>query len=212
METGDLIKAATIAAGGLSGGISSTIAGGNFWAGARQGLITSGLNHVAHAIQNKIIVDELLKKGGYNAPQEQITFSTKSLRDFINKIPILRKWYDIAYQNGYSLNAVQDNPEYLGITITSDVKKVNITKSAFSTARKLFLVTGHEFQHVLHKVDKFYNTWLLTGEKYAKAKTEELAWRWTKAMMTGGNTSWMGIDTKHQYYKEQANEYLIKKQ
>lgn len=37
-----------IAAGGLSGGLSSTIAGGNFWKGFRQGVITSGLNHVAH--------------------------------------------------------------------------------------------------------------------------------------------------------------------
>ena len=36
--------------GGLSGGISSTIAGGNFWDGFRQGIITSGLNHVAHQI------------------------------------------------------------------------------------------------------------------------------------------------------------------
>lgn len=48
----DWYNAATIAAGGLSGGISSTIAGGNFWAGARQGLITSGLNHVAHQISS----------------------------------------------------------------------------------------------------------------------------------------------------------------
>ncbi|MDM1408104.1 hypothetical protein [Myroides sp. DF42-4-2] len=37
-----------IASGGLSGGISSTIAGGDFWQGMRQGLITSGLNHVLH--------------------------------------------------------------------------------------------------------------------------------------------------------------------
>ena len=50
----DWYNAATIAAGGLSGGISSTIAGGNFWAGARQGLITSGLNHVAHKIAFEI--------------------------------------------------------------------------------------------------------------------------------------------------------------
>ncbi len=40
-------KAVMIASGGLSGGISSSIAGGNFWSGARQGLITSGLNHAA---------------------------------------------------------------------------------------------------------------------------------------------------------------------
>ncbi len=56
----DLKNVITIASGGLSGGISSTIAGGNFWAGARQGLITSGLNHAAHgvakAMQKKAIV------------------------------------------------------------------------------------------------------------------------------------------------------------
>ncbi|MGG5209254.1 RHS repeat-associated core domain-containing protein [Chryseobacterium sp. MIQD13] len=44
----DLMKAVMVAAGGISGGISSTIAGGNFWQGFRQGIITSGLNHVAH--------------------------------------------------------------------------------------------------------------------------------------------------------------------
>lgn len=38
-----------IASGGLSGGVSSSIAGGNFWDGAKQGVITSGLNHLAHS-------------------------------------------------------------------------------------------------------------------------------------------------------------------
>jgi hypothetical protein len=37
-----------LASGGLSGGLSSSIAGGNFFDGVRQGLITSGLNHLAH--------------------------------------------------------------------------------------------------------------------------------------------------------------------
>lgn len=44
----DLLKAIMVTSGGLSGGISATIAGGNFWQGFRQGIITSGLNHVAH--------------------------------------------------------------------------------------------------------------------------------------------------------------------
>ncbi|MFN3640885.1 MAG: hypothetical protein ACK4UK_08200 [Flavobacterium sp.] len=44
----NLLKAMMISSGGFSGGISSSIAGGNFWSGAREGLITSGLNHVAH--------------------------------------------------------------------------------------------------------------------------------------------------------------------
>lgn len=41
-------KAVMITSGGLSGGIGATIAGGDFWKGLRQGLITAGLNHVAH--------------------------------------------------------------------------------------------------------------------------------------------------------------------
>lgn len=46
------MKATMIAAGGLSGGIGATIAGGDFWKGMRQGLITSGLNHLAHMIDS----------------------------------------------------------------------------------------------------------------------------------------------------------------
>lgn len=50
----ELLKAIMITSGGFSGGISSTLAGGNFWDGMRQGLITSGLNHaLSHAVGNK---------------------------------------------------------------------------------------------------------------------------------------------------------------
>ena len=34
--------------GAVAGGIGSSVSGGNFWSGVRQGLITSGLNHLAH--------------------------------------------------------------------------------------------------------------------------------------------------------------------
>jgi hypothetical protein len=44
------LKAVMIASGGLSGGISSSIAGGSFWKGVREGVITSGLNHLAHMV------------------------------------------------------------------------------------------------------------------------------------------------------------------
>ena len=42
------MKATMLVAGGLSGGLSSTIAGGKFIDGFKQGIITSGLNHLAH--------------------------------------------------------------------------------------------------------------------------------------------------------------------
>ncbi|MBR1514089.1 MAG: VCBS repeat-containing protein [Bacteroidales bacterium] len=41
-------KAAMVAAGGLSGGVSSTMAGGDFWEGVCNGLICAGLNHAMH--------------------------------------------------------------------------------------------------------------------------------------------------------------------
>lgn len=48
------MKAAMLVAGGFSGGLSSTIAGGKFIDGFKQGLITSGLNHVVHLGANFI--------------------------------------------------------------------------------------------------------------------------------------------------------------
>ncbi|MGG5506200.1 MULTISPECIES: hypothetical protein [unclassified Myroides] len=53
-----------IAGGGLSGGISSTIAGGDFWHGMRQGLIVSGLNHVMHMVLEVDKVEKALKEAG----------------------------------------------------------------------------------------------------------------------------------------------------
>jgi hypothetical protein len=58
-----------IAAGGLSGGISSVITGGKFWTGFRQGAITSGLNHLAHGLARGIELNKemntTLKEMGY---------------------------------------------------------------------------------------------------------------------------------------------------
>ncbi|GEM_PF-2977631 len=42
-----------IAVGGLSGVISSSIAGGKFSDGFKQGLITSGLNHFVHIVSEQ---------------------------------------------------------------------------------------------------------------------------------------------------------------
>jgi len=48
-RTGDHSGAAVIVGGGLTGGVGAKLAGGNFWEGVSQGLITSGLNHAAHS-------------------------------------------------------------------------------------------------------------------------------------------------------------------
>ena len=46
----------------VSGGIISAIAGGKFADGFRQGLITNGLNHVAHLAANSIIEKDKMQK------------------------------------------------------------------------------------------------------------------------------------------------------
>ena len=49
---------ATIAAGGLSGGVTSTMAGGDFWDGLCNGLITAGLNHAMHLVAEGVLPDD----------------------------------------------------------------------------------------------------------------------------------------------------------
>ena len=57
---------ATIASAGLAGGVTSKLSGGEFWDGARNGLISASLNHVAHGIRQginrKILIAKIAKK------------------------------------------------------------------------------------------------------------------------------------------------------
>ncbi|MVX34620.1 hypothetical protein [Myroides sp. LoEW2-1] len=72
-----------ISSGGLSGGISSNIAGGNFWKGMRQGVIVAGLNHMAnHVVGNSI--QEMQNKYGYKNNGE-VFGSQEELETYINK-------------------------------------------------------------------------------------------------------------------------------
>ncbi len=91
-------KAVMIASGGLSGGISSSIAGGNFWSGVRQGLITSGLNHAAHwAIKAPDIVD--IAEGNENEDEGTCLTCPKNAKDG----EIYHSWLDgstMQYRNG----------------------------------------------------------------------------------------------------------------
>lgn len=80
------MKAVMVVAGGLSGGLSSTVAGGNFWQGMRQGLITSGLNHLAHmgasAIEYKNKLQQYLSDNDIDAsakPTKEILIKYKEI-------------------------------------------------------------------------------------------------------------------------------------
>ena len=49
-----VISAVTLASGGISGGLTSMMTGGDFWDGAKTGLIVAGLNHVVHTMQERL--------------------------------------------------------------------------------------------------------------------------------------------------------------
>jgi len=69
-----------IASGGLSGGLSSSIAGGSFADGFRQGIITSGLNHAMHAFGDV---------PGDPPKKDKLTFDkAKALYNFGNGSPV----------------------------------------------------------------------------------------------------------------------------
>ncbi|MEI3789859.1 MULTISPECIES: RHS repeat domain-containing protein [unclassified Chryseobacterium] len=120
----DLIKAVMVVSGGLSGGISSTIAGGNFWQGFRQGLITSGLNHVEHLIVTNIMSKNIL--AGYlvkNSINPYDPATTNSLKAIIALFTKPGQWVEIAnpttladWSKGY-LTAIVDSNQLIDLLI-----------------------------------------------------------------------------------------------
>lgn len=154
----DLRNALTIASGGLSGGISSTIAGGNFWAGARQGLITSGLNHVAHFVNNSIKIRKFNKEvnQAYGEEADNVaTASQETINDVIEKIATLKATQSsfgqevkITYNDKFTSSSGGDAITY---SINNEPFKnpaVSVFRASFSSYRNLAHTLYHEFVHV----------------------------------------------------------------
>ena len=76
---------ATIASAGLAGGVTSKLSGGEFWDGARNGLISASLNHVAHGIKAQIDKNKYSIKGanGRELNPDGYRLSNRKLRNSI---------------------------------------------------------------------------------------------------------------------------------
>lgn len=131
---GDLIKVTMIASGGLSGGISSTIAGGKFWQGFRQGIITAGLNHVAHlgyeAIEKYNKLEKFLNTNGISYEQQK---KLATAGDLIKLKEIFKdlywegsaQWSEIATEK----TLLEWSKDYLEYTIDSKTNLLKFTKA-----------------------------------------------------------------------------------
>lgn len=145
-----------IASGGLSGGISSSIAGGSFWKGVREGLITSGLNHVAHMVKNYFSdnnIDKVIKE--YEANEKKRannSIKAEALSNF-TKIGQIENLIKKSVNEWNSWGADVDEPTKiiselsdallaLGITATSSAPQIKIAAGILLTglaAENLYL-------------------------------------------------------------------------
>ena len=204
----DWFKASMIASGGVSGGFSSMIAGGNFMDGFRQGLITSGLNHVASMVTQvdpatrarraANLIDEQIDKA-YNdkdASNDKPILSAQYAVDMIHKVPELNRLLRLIGASGGKLSVTLINVEYF---TTSDGDQaigttdyygnngvVRLATNAYFNNRSLALTIGHEMIHILNHYSGTLDGWLsVWSPTKANAMNEISAWNWSKAWGSG---------------------------
>ncbi|WP_027383288.1 RHS repeat-associated core domain-containing protein [Epilithonimonas caeni] len=178
-----LLKASMIVAGGLSGGISSSIAGGNFWQGFRQGLITAGLNHVAHMgaagieyLKYKSKLKEALEDAGYVNPEStEAKFDERTIGELLTSVKMLREMYNSVKRP--TIELTENTGEYAGVNgrtnpiatmkpgdfssfESNKIEDIVIARSAFKSIFKLSAVLGHEFTHAQHIISGNFQYWV----------------------------------------------------
>lgn len=138
-------KVVMVASGGVSGGLSSTIAGGNFMDGFRQGIITSGLNHLSSEIvkdfERNAFAKRFHKVDPYAKPKE----ADSSIQDLYNDVDSLKKFHK---HSGSPTVEIVGKPragvlaEYIDETNT-----VKLYSGAFESNYRLASTLFHEFYH-----------------------------------------------------------------
>ncbi|MDQ1858423.1 RHS repeat-associated core domain-containing protein [Chryseobacterium sp. WLY505] len=200
----DYMKATMLAMGGLSGGISSTIAGGNFWDGFRQGIITSGLNHLGHlagtAIEYKNRLAGFLVKNGI-MPYDPAT--TESLKKIIALFTTDGQWVKVAdektladWSEGYLPYKI-NNDKLLELLINSPNSQARVSwaitnpiNGKIILAPKLLDTIEENFKAasvIIHEQDHYCNfqMGLLQGNSYIAQEMNELSAYNAAAQWTG---------------------------
>jgi hypothetical protein len=155
-------KAVMIASGGLSGGLSSAIAGGSFWKGVREGLITSGLNHAMNHFAEDIIkknkISQVLEELGVEGKPE---VSYKSIEKLLEH-PEMMKAYKMGgspeLRKQLEVHSKNNNSRDYG-TCHMETGKIDIYERAFFSWEDLGLTFVHELRHRFHAVGGNMTNW-----------------------------------------------------
>lgn len=158
----------------FSGGIGSSLIGGNFWEGFVIGGTVAGLNDALHEYYNKKQINNLLKELSENGVQinSAADFNKESVIQLIANSPTLTDlWSKANYiyfelsnkkvftKKGHLINAIVDedlkqNKVTKEYTI-HEANKIILYQSAFKTLGDLAFTLGHELIHAHHIISGF---------------------------------------------------------
>ncbi|GGG43506.1 hypothetical protein GCM10007332_01240 [Epilithonimonas arachidiradicis] len=211
-----LFKAIMLTSGGLTGGLSSTIAGGKFIDGFRQGLVTSGLNHLAHTFSEEF---------------ESTARSRQEIRDVgldpdaiapndCSSIDQLLQTKTLASLNGEagSPNIVYDKSISYGtgaVTYSNiqgkSVSSIRINGNTEKSYYKLYGQIGHELIHAIDTVSgarlDIYN--LFRSKGYSDAAARKNSGYWTESNAYQWNMKHTPSLLYNNFYEEYNNAYIL---
>jgi RHS repeat-associated protein len=155
----------TIASGSLMGGVSAELSGSNFWDGVRNGAISSGLNHVAHVLQNRLELEAYARK--QFGKDFKSVYGVKSLRwgsQLGNEID------GLTYNRKDQM--IYDQGEAVGGITTVD-RRIYISDAAKYFGEKAFLKLniGHELIHSYQR--------MTLGSNYIRSYSEHAAYQYS---------------------------------
>ncbi len=161
--------------------------------GFRQGVITSGLNHLGNHLAEKSRIVNGLKKAGYKDPYAKADIESSELNPFAEKVlgnsmdkcdnPPLRL-VDKLTNDDYAITGSENygnTPMY-----SNDGGKtyhlsgvINISRIALKSWVVLASTIGHELNHYYHVYSGAYNRWIRKYDlEYAHARSEYISQHW----------------------------------
>jgi len=168
-----------IGSGSVSGGLGSMIAGGKFWDGFRQGVITAALNHFAHELILKPIAVNRMRSALINGgvdPDANPVIEKSSIIHLIENVDEIGRLYEVGGKPGFEIKHLGgDYGRY-----DPQSKTVYIAPKAFTSNLSLAFAVGHELVHATHFHSGLYRRLLQKSSNGVAVRnySEVLAWRW----------------------------------
>ncbi|PQL94399.1 hypothetical protein [Apibacter adventoris] len=173
--------------------------------GVRQGIITSGLNHLAHDAYSKIKISNFnksLKQEMIEAdinPEDTPEFSKKPIVELLIKVKTLQNLWEMSNYQSFTLKeslrkdlitgfeklgvttpkVIEDDKQGKIVYRVKGVESLELSKSTFSSYYQLGTTVGHELVHVIHIINGNFQNWInLYGLNKAIKQAEIYAYKW----------------------------------